>query len=1652
MPISSVQALPAESADSTFQVNWSGLDDATGSGIGDYSVYVAVDGGPFSVWLENTQLTSAPYVGDAGRDYQFYSIARDNGGNVEAAPAVADAFTSTPGLFGDIGDRVWNDTNGDGIQNPAEVGFANVTVSLFRDDGSAQGELLESVQTDANGNYLFADLDTSETYFLTFVAPSGFAFTDSDQGTDETLDSDADIVTGQTAVFSINGGDNLQFDVGLIEFAEIGGVLWHDVDADAIQDQEEPLLQGWTVYLDTDSDGVLDVDETSVQTGLDGSYRFVDLRPGEYVVAQIVPEGWMQTFPGVAGAFTLLSQASDVELTVPGTATENADTTTPASQLINLDTLNADPQFAGVDGSGYSVVVIDTGLDVDHPFFGPDADGDGIADRIVYQYDFADDDNDASDRTGHGSHVSSIIGSEDSVYGGIAPGVDIVHLKVFEDDGAGYFAYVEQALQWVVANAATFNVAAVNLSVGDGLNWTQATGQYGLADELAAIAAQNIITVSAAGNGFASFDSHQGLSYPAADPNTISVGAVWDADRGSQTFSGSGADYSTAADRITSFSQRHGEITDTFAPGALITGASEIGGVAAMRGTSMASPFVAGAAVLAQQVAMDSLGRMLTLAEFRSLLQVSGAVITDGDDEDDNVANTGLSFSRLDVHALAQSVHSFTSATTDDDVSAPDEPSPDGTPFNLLAGLPNAYSITLVPGQIRDDVDFGTRPINSAPEVDAGADETIDEGEKLTRVGSFTDFDPGDSWTATVDYGDGSGPAPLTLTDQSFQLDHPYQDNGVYQVVIEVVDAAGDIGTAQFSVTVDNLAPTLTVNEETVSADEGSIATNAGTFGDPGADDVSLSASTGVVVDNGDGTWNWSFDTNDGPDQSQVITITATDDDDATTSMIFSLVVNNVAPSVASDNATVTADEGSTAINSGTFSDPGVDNVTMTSSAGDVIDNGNGTWSWIFDTSDGPDDSQTVTVTATDSDGTVTSTTFDLIVANVAPTVSADNATVTIDEGATASNSGAFADVGNDGVTLSATAGTVIDNGDGTWSWSFDTSDGPDDSQTVTVTATDSDGAVTSTTFDLTVANVAPTVSADDATVAVNEGSTATNAGPVGDPGTDVVVLSSSVGDITDNGDGTWMWDLDTTDGPGDSQTVTITATDSDGASTTTTFDLVVNNVAPSVGADNATLTFVPGGVVTNTGTFSDPGMDPVTLSSSAGTITETGSGQWQWSLATTSVDDAQIVTITATDSDGAITSITFAIVADGVGPTIESLGTDATLENKANENDVVTLTGSFSGSNLDTHSVSIDWGDGTQSSAAVNEVQQTFDAAHTFAHGGLYTVTVTLSDDDGNVVMESTSAVIIGVGLRNGLLQIIGTDDNDDLLIHRQNGMLVVQASFLGDDRNFAAADVSQISILTCDGNDTFWSHRNVRQPMRIESGSGDDFIISGSGNDTILAGSGNDTIIAGRGRDTISGGPGNDWINAQQGRDAIEDLFGNNVIWAGNGADLVTTGDGDDWIFAGRGRDRVFAGGGNDVVFGQDGRDFIDAGAGNDFVYGNNGADILLGGAGDDALFGGNGRDLLIGGDGNDYLRGNDGQDILIGGSTIYDSDESALNQILSDWRSSDSWSDRVAALQTGSGASGLALTSGVEVLIDSTGDDLLGGSGRDWFFAEL
>ena len=80
-------------ADTEFLVEWSGQDNEGGSGIASYDIFVSINGGDFTLWLDDTTDSSAIFTGERGHSYAFYSLATDVAGNTEAETG-ADAVTT----------------------------------------------------------------------------------------------------------------------------------------------------------------------------------------------------------------------------------------------------------------------------------------------------------------------------------------------------------------------------------------------------------------------------------------------------------------------------------------------------------------------------------------------------------------------------------------------------------------------------------------------------------------------------------------------------------------------------------------------------------------------------------------------------------------------------------------------------------------------------------------------------------------------------------------------------------------------------------------------------------------------------------------------------------------------------------------------------------------------------------------------------------------------------------------------------------------------------------------------------------------------------------------------------------------------------------------------------------------------------------------------------------------------------------------------------------------------------------------------------------------------------------------------------------------------------------------------------------------------
>ncbi|MDQ4077947.1 MAG: PKD domain-containing protein, partial [Chloroflexota bacterium] len=151
--------------------------------------------------------------------------------------------------------------------------------------------------------------------------------------------------------------------------------------------------------------------------------------------------------------------------------------------------------------------------------------------------------------------------------------------------------------------------------------------------------------------------------------------------------------------------------------------------------------------------------------------------------------------------------------------------------------------------------------ITGAPEVDAGADATVDEGSPFTGSGSFTDS-TGTSWSATVDYGDGSGVQPLSLAnDKTFALNHTYGDNADYTVTVCITNNHGDEGCDSLAVKVNNVSPTINSISTSGPVGVGVPVQITVSASDPAGDNDPLSYA--FDCDN-DGVYEHVLDTNTG--------------------------------------------------------------------------------------------------------------------------------------------------------------------------------------------------------------------------------------------------------------------------------------------------------------------------------------------------------------------------------------------------------------------------------------------------------------------------------------------------------------------------------------------------------------------------------------------------------------------------------------------------------------------------------------------------------------------------------------------------------------------------------------------------------------------
>ena len=222
--------------------------------------------------------------------------------------------------------------------------------------------------------------------------------------------------------------------------------------------------------------------------------------------------------------------------------------------LINI---RAPQAWSITTGAPVVIAIVDSGVDLHHPDLGS---------KIIQGIDFVNNDNIADDDDGHGTHVAGIaaaVSDNGSGGAGVSWGAQIMPVKVLDSGGLGSISNVAAGIVWAVDNGAR----VINLSLG-GSSYSSILQQavnYALA--------RGVIIVAAAGN------QNNSVIYPARFPGVIAVAAT---NQNNQRY----------------YLSNYGNEVSIAAPGVGIYSTLRNGRYGTMTGTSMAAPFISGAAAI----------------------------------------------------------------------------------------------------------------------------------------------------------------------------------------------------------------------------------------------------------------------------------------------------------------------------------------------------------------------------------------------------------------------------------------------------------------------------------------------------------------------------------------------------------------------------------------------------------------------------------------------------------------------------------------------------------------------------------------------------------------------------------------------------------------------------------------------------------------------------------------------------------------------------------------------------------------------------------------------------------------------------------------------------------------------------------------------
>ncbi len=675
-------------------------------------------------------------------------------------------------------------------------------------------------------------------------------------------------------------------------------------------------------------------------------------------------------------------------------------------------------------------------------------------------------------------------------------------------------------------------------------------------------------------------------------------------------------------------------------------------------------------------------------------------------------------------------------------------------------------------------------------------------------------------------------------------------------------------------------------------AEGANLTLNGLTSSDPDADSLTFSWDVngdGVFGDatGGNPTLSWaqlqSLGIIDGPSSFNVQVQVDDGQGHVTTSPATTLMIVNAPPTLTLAGA-ATSDEGSSYTLTLSSSDPGPDTIQSWTinwgdGAFDTLAGNPASATHVY--ADGDSD-YTITATATDEDGTWTAgNSVAVHVNNLAPTLTLTGSGSS-DEGATYTlNLAAGSDPGQDSIsswTITWGDGSVQIVSGNPPSVTHVYADGPND-YTITATATDEDGAWNAgNSVAVHVNNVAPTLTLS-ANASSDEGATYTLNLAGSDAGQDTISSWSIAW-----GDGTF----ETVSGnpasvthvyaDGDNDyTIFATATDDDGAwNAGNSVAVHVNNLPPTLTlSGNAVV--LAGSTYTLNLASSDPGQDTIALwtitwgdgnvdivSGNPGSVTHVyASGPNDYSISATGTDEDG-----TWNAGNSVSVHVDAAAGTNAAPILDELTSSALQVGAAVAGGQVTIAASFTDADaFDTHTAVIHWGDGTTSDGTITEAggAGTIAGGHVYSQGGVYDITVTLTDNHDGSTTGTTFALVTGAGVQDGVLNIIGTTRDDHVQVNqRDDGQLKVAASFFAGPhvRSFDAAGIERIVVRLGGGNDVANVAHKVKIPTLLDGGAGHDVLKGGGGADILLGGDGRDVLHAGAGRDLLIGGRGSDLL----------------------------------------------------------------------------------------------------------------------------------------------------------------------------------------------